>query len=226
MLTLLSPPFWQALLLSLELSLTTAFLLLLAGVPLAHWLNCSRLPGIWLLEALVSLPVVLPPTVIGFYLLVLLSPQHGLGRWWLQHVGHTLTFSFSGLVLGSLVYSLPFAVRPLQIAFRGVDPALLEASTALGATARQTFRHVVVPSARGGIIAAGTLAFAHTMGEFGVVLMVGGNIPGETRVASVALYDAAQQLDFAQAHAYALTLLLLAFVLLAAAGRLQRGRGW
>jgi molybdate transport system permease protein len=226
LLTTLPAGFWQALLLTLQLAVTTTLLLLLAGIPLAQWLNTSRLPGIWLLETLVSLPIVLPPTVIGFYLLVLLSPQQGVGKWWLDTFGHTLTFSFTGLVIGSLVYSLPFAVRPLQVAFRSVDRSLIEGSVALGATAQQTFWRIVLPASRDGVIAAGALAFAHTLGEFGVVLMVGGSIPGETRVASIALYDEAQKLNFATAHAYALVLLVISFVLLGAVTRLQRGRGW
>lgn len=218
--------FWQALGLTLKLAGVTTVLLLALGIPLADWLNRSRLPGLWLLDTLLTLPIVLPPTVLGFYLLVLLSPETGVGHWWLQQFGHSLTFSFEGLVIGSVVYSLPFALRPLQIAFRSVDPALLEGSIALGASARQTFWRLVLPCSRDGVIAAAALVFAHTLGEFGVVLMVGGNIPGETRVASIALYDATQTLDFALAQQYALCLLLLSFLLLATVTRLQRGRGW
>jgi molybdate transport system permease protein len=214
--------FGQALWITFRLALVTTALLLAIAIPLAQWLNQSRVPGIWMLEALFSLPIVLPPTVIGFYLLVLMSPQHGFGHWWLQHIGHSLTFSFTGLVIGSLVYSFPFALRPLQVAFQAVNREYIEASLALGATLWQTFWHVVLPAARQGVISAAALVFAHTIGEFGVVLMIGGNIPGETRVASVALYDAVQKMDYATAHAYAIVLWIVSILLLSLIYRQQR----
>lgn len=213
---------WQSLWLTLRLALITMLLLLAIGVPLAWWLNTSRFRGVSLVETLVSLPIVLPPTVIGFYLLIVLSPQQPIGRFWQETFGHTLTFSFWGLVIGSVFYSLPFAVQPFQAAFRAVPPALVEASAALGASAMQRFWRIVVPAARRGIGVGATLSFAHTMGEFGVVLMLGGNIPGETRVASIALYDEAQKLNYANAHAYALMLLAISFALIFAMTWLQR----
>ncbi|MEW5944407.1 MAG: molybdate ABC transporter permease subunit [Pseudomonadota bacterium] len=221
-LAILSPDLWQSLWLTLRLATVTALLLVAIGVPLAWWLNTSRFRGISLIETLVSLPIVLPPTVIGFYLLILLSPQQPVGRFWLETFGYSLTFSFAGLVIGSVFYSLPFAVQPFQAAFRGVPPTLIEASAALGATAMQRFWRIVVPAARRGIGVGATLSFAHTIGEFGVVLMLGGNIPGETRVASIALYDEAQQLNYAHAHAYALALLAISFLLIFAMTWLQR----
>ncbi len=214
--------FLQALWITCKLALATTILLLLITIPLAQWLNNARYPGIWLLEAIFSLPVVLPPTVIGFYLLILMSPQHGFGHWWVEHVGHSLTFSFTGLVIGSLIYSFPFALRPLQVAFQSVSREYIDASLALGATVWQTFWYVILPAARFGVISAAALVFAHTIGEFGVVLMIGGNIPGETRVASVALYDAVQRMDYEVAHAYAIVLWVSSILLLSFVYRQQR----
>ena len=218
----LPPDFLQPLWLTLRLALVTSLILLAIGIPLARWLNTSRLPGIALIEALVALPIVLPPTVIGFYLLVALSPAQPLGQWWLQVFGTPLTFSFTGLVIGSVIYSLPFAVQPLQAAFRSVKPELVEAAAALGASSAQTFWRIVIPVSASGILTALSLSFAHTMGEFGVVLMLGGNIPGETRVASIALYDQTQALNYAAAHRYALILLAIALLMLIAITLLQR----
>lgn len=214
---------WQALWLTVRLAFSATLILLLLGIPLAYWLNQSRWRGVALVETLISLPIVLPPTVIGFYLLILLAPQSPIGRFWLDTFGLSLTFSFAGLVVGSVLYSLPFAVQPFQAAFKGVDPDLVAAAAALGASPWQRFWRILLPAARRGIGVGVTLSFAHTMGEFGVVLMLGGNIPGETRVASIALYDEVQQLNYAAAHAYALVLLLVSFALLAAMNALQRG---
>ena len=218
----LPPGLWQALWLTLRLALVTTALLLTVGIPLAHWLNTTRLPGVAVLEALVALPIVLPPTVIGFYLLMLFAPQSPLGRSWVAIFGHALPFSFPGLVVGSVLYSLPFAVQPFQAAFKAVPQTYVEAIAALGARAHQTLWHVRLPMARRGLLVGATLAFAHTLGEFGVVLMLGGSIPGETKVASIALYDEVQKLDFAVAHAYALVLLVLSFALLLLVTVLQR----
>jgi molybdate transport system permease protein len=218
----LPPGLWQALWLTLRLALVTTVFLLVCGIPLAHWLNSSRMRGIAALEALVALPIVLPPTVIGFYLLMLFAPQSPLGQTWIAVFGRALPFSFSGLVVGSVLYSLPFAVQPFQAAFKAVPQTYVEAVAALGAGARQTFWHVRLPMARRGLFVGATLAFAHTLGEFGVVLMLGGSIPGETKVASIALYDEVQKLDFAVAHAYALVLLVLSFALLLTVTLLQR----
>jgi molybdate transport system permease protein len=204
--------------LSLRLAVTTSLLLIAIGLPLAGWLARSRSRWSAAVEVLVTLPIVLPPTVIGFYLLVLSSPRHLFGAVWQDVFGAPLPFSFSGLVVGSLVYSLPFAVQPMVSAIRGVDTTLVEAATALGASLRRVFWHIVVPGARHGILAGAILSFAHTMGEFGVVLMLGGNIPGRTRVASIALYDRVENLDYAHANAMALVLLLLAVVTLLVVG--------
>jgi molybdate transport system permease protein len=213
---------WSAVGLTLRLALATSLVLLLLGIPLANWLNNSRLRGVIFIETLVSLPIVLPPTVIGFYLLVLMAPQQPLGAAWMSVFGHPLPFSFAGLVLGSVVYSLPFAVQPFQAAFRGVKGELVQSALALGLTRRQVFWSIVLPLSRHGILTGVSLSFAHTMGEFGVVLMLGGNIPGQTRVASIALYDQAQKLDYAAAHAYALVLLLISFGMLVGIAFLQR----
>lgn len=216
-----TPEFWQAFWLTGKLAATTTLLLLAVGIPIAYFLYTSRTRTAPLVEALVTLPIVLPPTVIGFYLLVLFSPDNLLGHAWQALFGQPLAFSFSGLVAASVVYSLPFAVQPFQAAFRGVSREWVEASFALGAGRRQTFLRVVLPAARRGVWAGMTLSFAHTLGEFGVVLMVGGSIPGQTRVVSIALYDEVQKLNFAHAHAFAAVLLAVAFVLLLAVTMLQ-----
>ncbi len=219
---LLTPPLWQALGLTLKLAAITTLVLGLVGLPLAHWLNTtrSRLAPFW--ETLVTLPIVLPPTVLGFYLLVAFSPQHPPGSWWVALTGGPLSFTFTGLVIASVIYSLPFAVQPFQAALRAVPEELLDASRASGATAWRTWWRVHLPLARRGIGAGLTLGFAHTLGEFGVVLMIGGSIPGETRVASIALYDEVQVLNYPAAHAFAATLLVISFALLLVVSILQR----
>ncbi len=220
----LPPPLWQALWLTLRLATITTLVLGVLGLPLAHWLNSTRWRLAPFLETLVALPIVLPPTVIGFYLLVAFSPQHPPGSWWRDATGSPLAFSFTGLVIASVFYSLPFAVQPFQAALRGVPPELLDAGRALGASPSRVFLKLHVPLAWRGIAAGLTLAFAHTLGEFGVVLMIGGSIPGVTRVASIALYDEVQALAYPQAHAFAATLLVLSFALLLAVTLLQRRR--
>lgn len=213
---------YQALGLTFKLAALTALILLLLGVPLAYWLSRSCSRAVTLIETLVSLPIILPPTVIGFYLLVAMAPQSALGRLWIDLTGTPLAFSFSGLVLGSLIYSLPFAVQPFTQGFRSVRSELIEASVALGANTWQRFWTIVMPEARGAIAVGATLSFAHTIGEFGVVLMLGGNIAGETRVASIALYDETQKLNYSLAHRYAGLLLLISFALLFLITLLQR----
>ena len=215
-------PFAEALGLTLRLALTTTAILLVVGVPLAHWLNTSRVWGIALVQTLVGLPVVLPPTVIGFYLLVAFSPAHPPGSWWRQWTGGTLSFSFLGLVVGSVLYSLPYAVQPFQAALGGVPHTLVEAAAGAGAAPWRAFWRVRVPLARRGLLVGAALSFAHTVGEFGVVLMLGGSIPGRTRVASIALFDAVQRSDYSTAHLYALTLLASSAVLLSLVTYLQR----
>jgi molybdate transport system permease protein len=206
--------FWQSVWLTLRLAFTTTLFLLLLGVPLAQWLNRSRRRGVILFETVLTLPVVLPPTVIGFYLLVLFAPQHTLGAWWQAVTGRTLAFSFAGLVVGSMIYSLPFAMQPFQAALRTVPRTLVDAARLDGASALQVFRHVTLPLAGRGIVVGIVLSFAHTVGEFGVVLMLGGSIPGETKVASIALYDEVQKINYSSAHAYAVVLLAISFVLI------------
>lgn len=215
---------WQSLGLTFKLAAITTLVLGLAGLPLAHWLNTTRWRIAPVIESIVSLPVVLPPTVIGFYLLVGFSPQHPPGSWWQNVFGTSLAFSFTGLVIASVIYSLPFAVQPFQAALRGVPPEMLDAGSALGARPLRVWVRVHLPLAWRGIAAGLTLGFAHTLGEFGVVLMIGGSIPGVTRVASIALYDEVQKLNYSQAHAFAAILLGLSFVLLLAVTLLQRRR--
>lgn len=220
----LSAPLWQSFGLTLKLAAITALVLGLIGLPLAHWLNTTRWRIAPVIETLVTLPVVLPPTVIGFYLLVAFSPNHAPGSWWRAATGGSLAFSFTGLVIASVFYSLPFAVQPFQAALRGVPRELLDAGSALGARPVRVWLRVHLPLAWRGIAAGLTLGFAHTLGEFGVVLMIGGSIPGVTRVASIALYDEVQKLDYPQAHAFAAVLLSLSFVLLLVVTLLQRRR--
>ena len=221
---LLPPALWEALGLTLRLATITTLVLAVIGLPLAQWLNRTRWRLAPAIETLVALPVVLPPTVIGFYLLVAFSPQHPPGSWWRELTGAPLSFSFTGLVIASVIYSLPFAVQPFQAALRGVSPELLEAGRALGASPWRVFLRLHVPLAWRGIAAGLTLGFAHTLGEFGVVLMIGGSVPGVTRVASIALYDEVQALNYPQAHAFAATLLVISFVLLLVVTLLQRRR--
>jgi molybdate transport system permease protein len=220
----LAPPLWQSLALTLRLAAITTLILGVIGLPLAHWLNTTRTRFAPFLETLVTLPVVLPPTVIGFYVLVGLSPQHPPGSWWRDLTGQPLVFTFTGLVIASVFYSLPFAVQPFQAALRAVPRELLEAGTAHGASPWRVFFRLHVPLAWRGIAAGLTLGFAHTLGEFGVVLMIGGAIPGVTKVASIALYDEVQRLDYASAHAFAATLLGLSYALLLFVTLLQRRR--
>lgn len=203
-----------ALILSLKLALLVSVVLLVLGTPLAYWLAFTRRRWKFLLEALVALPLVLPPTVLGFYLLVALGPQSPLGRLWIHWTGHTLAFTFEGLVIGSILYSLPFAVQPVAASFAAVDRKLLAASASLGASTLRTFLRITLPLAMPGIITGFVLAFAHTLGEFGVVLMIGGNIPGATKTISIAIYDDVQSLDYAAANHAALLLLGLSFVTL------------
>jgi molybdate transport system permease protein len=218
-------PLWQALLLTLELAAVTTLVLGVVGLPLAHWLNTSRRRIAPVIETFVALPLVLPPTVIGFYLLICFSPSHPPGSWWVALTGHSLAFTFWGLVIGSVVYSLPFAVQPFQVALRGVPKEQLDACAAHGAPPWRVWTRVHLPLASRGIAAGLTLGFAHTLGEFGVVLMIGGAIPGVTKVASIALYDEVQNLDYPRAHAFAALLLGLSFALILAATLLRRREG-
>ena len=205
----------EALWLSVRLAGSVAVILLLLGTPLAYVIARTRWRGKFLLESLVALPLVLPPTVLGFYLLVALGSNSPLGKLWIAWFGHTLAFTFSGLIVASVLYSLPFAVQPLIIAFENVDQRLLDAAAILGAGRWRTFREIMLPLSVPGLVTAAVLSFAHTLGEFGVVLMVGGNIPGITRTVSIAIYDQVQSLEYAAANRLALALLLISFAVLA-----------
>jgi len=206
---------WEAFRLTVELAVVVSALLFVLGLPLAWWIAFSRWRWKFVVEAIVALPIVLPPTVLGFYVLVALGSRSPLGRWWQSLTGHTLAFTFTGLVIGSILYSLPFAVQPFAASFSAVDRKLLAASATLGASPLRTFLRVVLPLSVPGLVTGTALAFAHTMGEFGVVLMVGGNIPGVTRTVSIDIYDQVQASNYAAANAMSLLLLVFCFAVLA-----------
>ncbi len=203
-------PLW----LSLGLALATTAILLVAATPLAWWLATTRSPAKPYLEAVTALPLVLPPTVMGFYLLLAFNPSAPLGAFWVSVTGDTLAFSFAGLVIASVFYSLPFMVHPLQSAFEAVGRAPLEAAASLRASPFDSFRSVAVPLSARGFLTGCVLTFAHTIGEFGVVLMVGGNIPGRTKVISIAIYEHVETLRYAEAHVLSLGLLIFSFLVL------------
>ena len=219
---------WSAIALSLRLAAATTIILLAIGLPLAGWLALSNRRGRWAIDAFVALPLVLPPTVLGYYILVMLGPRSPLGRAYEAFTGSPIVFSFNGLLIASVLYSLPFAVQPFAAAFVAVDRTLIETAWCLGASRLRTFARVVVPLARPGIVAGAVLTFAHTVGEFGVVLMVGGNLPGVTRTVSISIYDDVQALNYARAGRTAGLLLAFSFAVLAMTYRLQRrsGRAW
>jgi molybdate transport system permease protein len=216
---------WQSFWLTLQLAVVVSAILLVAGLPIAYWITFSKWRWKFLVEAVVALPIVLPPTVLGFYVLVALGPRSPFGRWWISVTGHTLAFTFSGLVIGSILYSLPFAVQPFAASFAAVDRKLIAASETLGASPLRTFFRVIAPLSVSGLVTGAALTFAHTMGEFGVVLMVGGNIPGVTRTVSIDIYDRVQASDYAGANATALLLLVLCFAILTVVYGMNR-RAW
>ena len=213
---------WDALWLSVRLAAATTLVLIAIGVPIAYWIVYS--PRRWkvIVEAIVALPLVLPPTVLGFYVLVAIGPFSPLGGLYARIAGHGLPFTFEGLLVASVLYSLPFAVQPFSAEFAAVDRQLLEASWSLGVSRIGTFRRVVLPLSTRGLITGIVLSFAHTLGEFGVVLMVGGNLPGVTRTVSISIYDAVQSLDYALASRTSLVLLVVSFAILTAVYALQR----
>ncbi len=213
---------WQAFALTLKLAGLVSAILIVIGLPIAYWLTYSRFRLKFLIEAIVALPIVLPPTVLGFYVLVALGPRSPLGRWWELLNGHTLAFTFGGLVIGSVLYSLPFAVQPFASSFAVVDRKLLAASATLGASNWKTFWRVILPLSISGIVTGIALSFAHTLGEFGVVLMVGGNIPGVTRTVSIDIYDQVEAANYASANSTALVLLVISFVILSIVYGLNR----
>ena len=216
----------QALTLTLRLALLVSLILLAIGLPLGYWLAWSRWRWKFLVEAVVSLPIVLPPTVLGFYVLVAIGPLSPVGRWYHAVTGGNLAFTFRGLVIGSVLYSLPFAVQPMAAAFSSVDRKLIDASATLGASPWRTFWRIVLPLGIPGVLTGFVLSFAHTLGEFGVVLMIGGNIPGATQTVSILIYDQVQSLNYAAANQIALVLLVVCFLLLAALYGLRRNRKW
>lgn len=213
---------WQAIWLSLRLSASTTLVLLVFGLPLAFWLAHTRWRGKFLIEAVVALPIVLPPTVLGFYVLMAIGPLSPLGRFYESIFGHRLPFTFQGLLIASVLYSMPFAVQPFISGFAAVDQRMAEASWCLGVSRLGTFWRVALPLAWPGVLTGIVLSFAHTIGEFGVVLMIGGNIAGQTRTVSISIYDEVQALNYASANQTSLALLLFSFAVLAATYGLQR----
>ena len=204
---------WNPIWLSLKLALITTLILLVLGLPLAYWLSRKNTLFRLILEAFITMPLVLPPSVLGFYLLLAFSPQNTLGRWLHDTFDIQLVFSFGGLVVASVVYSLPFMINPVRSAFAQLPHSISQASYTMGKSEWQTLLHILIPNITPSILTAAVLTFAHTLGEFGVVLMIGGNIPGVTKVASIAIYDSVEQLDWTQANNYSLVLFLLTFVI-------------
>lgn len=205
-------PIW----LSLRLAVLTTLILLVIGIPIAYWLSRKNTVGRLILEAFITMPLVLPPSVLGFYLLLAFSPNNKLGHWLQQHFDIQLVFSFEGLVIASLIYSLPFMISPIKAAFSQLPKSLSEASYTMGKSKMETFLKVEMPNIKSSILTAVVMTFAHTLGEFGVVLMIGGNIPGVTRVASIAIYDSVETMDYAAANDYALILFAITFTLVLA----------
>ncbi|WP_103867269.1 molybdate ABC transporter permease subunit [Aquimarina sp. I32.4] len=205
---------WQPLLLTFKLALTTTFLLILISIPLSYWLAHTKSRIKPLLETLISMPLVLPPTVLGFYMLVVFGPSTTLGAWLNDYLGLRLIFSFKGLVIASIIYSLPFMVHPIQAGFANLPTTLTEASYVLGKSKITTIFNVLLPNIKPSILTGIVLAFAHTIGEFGVVLMIGGNIPGKTKVASIAIYDEVEALNYVAANWYSLILFIITFSIL------------
>jgi molybdate transport system permease protein len=202
-------PIW----LTLKLACITTLVLLLIGLPLAWWLSRKSSIIKTIIEAIITMPLVLPPSVLGFYLLMAFSPQHGIGKWLLETFNTQFVFSFQGLVLASAIYSMPFMIGPVRSALQQLPRSLAQASYTLGKSEWQTFRYVLLPNIKPSIFTAAVLTFAHTLGEFGVVLMIGGNIPGITRVASIAVYDSVESMDYASANAYSFILFIITFIL-------------
>lgn len=205
---------WQPLLLTLELAAVTTAALLLVGIPLAYWLSVTRSRLRPVMETLVSMPLVLPPTVLGFYFLLAFSPGNAFGQWLDEWLGVKLVFSFGGLVCASVIYSLPFMVHPIQAGLSNLPASLREAAYLMGKSRFTTLLKVLLPNARTSVLTGIVLAFAHTVGEFGVVLMIGGNIPGKTKVASIAIYDEVEALNYPQANFYSLVLFAITFGIL------------
>ena len=207
---------WQPLLLTFRLAAITTLILFVIGIPLAYWIAYTRTRFKPVVETLVSMPLVLPPSVLGFYLLLAFSPQNAFGQWLEQWFNIRLAFSFTGLVVGSVIFSLPFMVHPIQSGFQNLPASLIEASRTLGKSDAFTLFRVLLPNVKPALLSGAVLSFAHTVGEFGVILMIGGNIPGVTKVASIAIYDEVESLNYAAAHFYALVLFTVTFAILLA----------
>lgn len=205
---------WEPLILTFELALITTVLLLIISIPLAYWLHNTKIKIKPVIETLVSMPLVLPPTVLGFYLLVAFSPSNAFGSWLNEWFGIQLVFSFEGLVVASIIYSLPFMVHPIQSGFANLSPSLVEASYVLGKSRTTTLFKVILPNIRPSLLTGIVLAFAHTIGEFGVVLMIGGSMQGRTKVASIAIYEEVEALNYGTANTYSLILFAITFLIL------------
>ena len=213
---------WTALFLSLKLALAATTILMLLTAPLACLMAYSRLPGKAFLEAFINLPLAMPPTVVGFYLLILMGPEGQLGRFWTGVTGSPLLFTFTGIVIASIIYSIPFALQPMRAAFEKIDVRLIDSARVLGLSPPSIFIRVIVPNSINGIAASAILVFLHTLGAFGVMLMVGGSIPGETRVASIAIYEAVETLQYGSATMMSLALLPVCYAFLLVVHRLTR----
>jgi molybdate transport system permease protein len=213
---------WTALFLSLKLALVATTILMLLTAPLACLMAYSRLPGKAFLEAFINLPLAMPPTVVGFYLLILMGPEGQLGRLWTGVTGSPLLFTFAGIVIASIIYSMPFALQPMRAAFEKIDVRLIDSARILGLSPPAIFIRVILPNSLNGIAASAILVFLHTLGAFGVMLMVGGSIPGETRVASIAIYEAVETLQYGSAAMMSLALLPVCYVFLLVVHRLTR----
>lgn len=205
---------WQPLILTLKLASVTTLILLIIATPIAYWLSTSKSKAKPILETLISMPLVLPPTVLGFYILVVFSPSNTFGNWLNEYLGIQLIFSFSGLVIASIIYSLPFMVHPIQSGLSSLSNTISEASYTLGKSKIRTLWSVLLPNIKPSLLTGIVLSFAHTVGEFGVVLMIGGNIPGETKVASIAIYNEVEALNYGAANHYSLVLFSITFVIL------------
>jgi len=205
---------WQPLILTFQLALVTTGLLILISIPLAYWITNTKSKAKLIIETLVSMPLVLPPTVLGFYFLMAFSPNNAFGSWLNEWLGIKLVFSFTGLVIASVIYSLPFMVHPIQSGLTSIPSSLTEAAYILGKSKFETLMKIQLPNIKASLLTGIVLAFAHTVGEFGVVLMIGGNIPGKTKVASIAIYDEVEALNYTAANHYSLILFALSFIIL------------
>ena len=213
---------WTALFLSLKLALVATTILMIVTAPLACLMAYSRLPGKAFLEAFINLPLAMPPTVVGFYLLIMMGPEGWLGGLWTGATGSPLLFTFTGIVIASIIYSIPFALQPMRAAFEKIDPRLIESARILGLSPLALFTRVIIPNSLNGIAASAILVFLHTLGAFGVILMVGGSVPGQTRVASVAIYEAVETLQYGNAAMMSLALLPICYIFLLVVHRLTR----